>query len=60
MDRNSQSSIMNGNVSAYCDRLFHSLKELVEFYKKNSLAENNPDLNTCLNTPIKLHPDIRL
>jgi hypothetical protein len=51
---------MNGNVSAYCDRLFHSLKELVEFYKKNSLAENNPDLNTCLNTPIKLHPDIRL
>ena len=51
---------MNGNVAAYCDRSFHSLKELVEFYKKNTLAENNPDLNTCLTVPIKMHADIKL
>jgi hypothetical protein len=51
---------MNGNSPAYCDRLFHSLKELVEFHTNNSLAENNFDLNTCLTVPIKLHPNIKL
>jgi hypothetical protein len=51
---------MNGNSIAYCDRSFYSLKELVEFYTKNSLAENNPELNTCLTVPIKLHANIKI
>jgi hypothetical protein len=60
IDRNGQSTIMNGNNSAYCDRSFYLLKDLVEFYTKNSLAENNPDLNTCLTIPIKSHNNIKL
>jgi hypothetical protein len=44
----------------YCDHSFYSLKDLVEFYTKNSLAENNPDLNTCLTVPIKLHANIKV
>jgi hypothetical protein len=60
IDKNGQSMIMNGNSSAYCDRSFNSLKELVDFYTKNSLAENNPDLNTCLTVPIKLHANIKI
>ena len=60
MDKNGQSTTMNGNSLAYCDRSFYSLKELVEFYTKNSLAENNPDLNICLTVPIKLHANIKI
>jgi hypothetical protein len=60
IDKTGQSTMMNGNNSAYCDRLFYSLKELVEFYTKNSLAENNSDLNTCLTVPIKLHTNIKI
>ncbi|CAF2336313.1 unnamed protein product [Rotaria sp. Silwood2] len=60
IDKNGQSTTMNNNSSAYCDRSFYSLKELVEFYTKNSLAENNPDLNTCLTIPIKSHANIKI
>ena len=51
---------LSGNSLAYCDRLFYSLKELVEYYTKNSLAENNPDLKTCLTVPIKSHANIKI
>lgn len=60
IDKNGQSTTTNGNTSAYCDRLFYTLKELVEFYTKHSLAENNPDLNTCLTVPIKLHANVKI
>lgn len=59
-EKNGQSSTMtNGNSPIYCDRAFFSLKELVEFYMENSLAENNPELNTCLKTPIKSPANIK-
>lgn len=58
-EKNGQSNMMNGNNPAYCDRSFFSLKELVEFYMKNSLAENNPELNTCLTIPIKSNVNIK-
>lgn len=54
-----QSTMSNGNSLTYCDRSFFSLKELVEFYVTNSLAENNPELNTCLKAPIKTHVNIK-
>jgi hypothetical protein len=60
IDKNGQTTIINGPSLAYCDRSFYSLKELVEFYTKNSLAENNSDLNTCLTIPIKLHVNIKI
>ena len=61
-DKSSQSTTTttDDNNSTYCDRSFYSLKELVDFYTKNSLAENNVDLNTCLTVPIKLHANINL
>ncbi|UJR33699.1 hypothetical protein I4U23_021128 [Adineta vaga] len=58
--KNAQSTTINGNTMAYCDRSFFSLKDLVEFYKKNSLAENNPDLDTCLTVPIKDHANVKI
>jgi hypothetical protein len=60
MDKSGQSTMMNGNSSSFCDRSFNSLKDLVEFYTKNSLAENNPDLKTCLTVPIKSHINIKI
>lgn len=62
VDRNgaTATTTVNGNHFAFCDRSFNSLKDLVEFYSKNSLAENNPDLNICLTVPIKSHPNIKL
>lgn len=50
----------NGNSVAYCDRSFMTLKDLVEFHTKNSLAENNPDLNMCLALPIRSHANIKI
>ena len=60
VDRNGPSTVNNSNHFAYCDRSFYSLKDLVEFYSQNSLAENNPDLNTCLTVPIKSHVNFKL
>jgi len=53
-------TITNGHQIVFSDRLFYSLKDLVEFYTRNSLAENNADLNTCLIVPIKLHANFKL
>ncbi|CAF0886723.1 unnamed protein product [Adineta steineri] len=53
-------SNMDGNSFAYCDRSFRSLGELVRYYTEHSLAENNPDLNTCLTVPIKSHANIKI
>lgn len=60
VDKTGQSTSMNGSSSSYCDRSFYTLKDLVEFYTKNSLAENNPDLNTILTVPIKSHMNIKI
>ncbi|CAF4022116.1 unnamed protein product, partial [Rotaria magnacalcarata] len=60
IDKNGQPTTMNDNNSGYCDRSFYSLKELVDFYTKNSLAENNPELNICLTVPIKMHVNIKI
>ena len=59
-DGSAMATTSNANSVAYCDRSFITLKELVEFYMKNSLAENNPDLNMCLIMPIKLHANIKI
>lgn len=55
-----QATTMAGNSFIYCDRVFFSLKALVEFYQQNSLAENNPELNTRLTVPIKQHANVKL
>lgn len=60
IDRSSSTTNMaDGHQLAFSERLFYSLKDLVEFYTRNSLAENNADLNTCLIVPIKLHVNFK-